>query len=225
MKTHALPIALAAALAALCPVSSAQADDAATATVSTAETSNLKPETSSVVTTLLSDGSTNSWTQADLVAALQLMNRKYHRDVETDAGRKAWHGKLVTTVVDTNALVKVTTYEDGTEFRDPFKVITPVASAQARAAQISVSTNGLPARLAAARLRRATEKAAVSNVTVIVNARAEAEQAARIAAAIAEEQAQAAAAEAAAATNAAMTAAALDALTGEAPALGETTNE
>ena len=206
---------LSAALALPC-----RADDAtaATATVSTAETS-------SVVTTLLADGSTNSWTQADLVAALQLMNRKYHRDVETDAGRKAWHGKLVSTVVDTNALVKVTTYEDGTEFRDPFKVITPVASAQARAAQISVSTNGLPARLAAARLRRATEKAAVSNVTVIVNARTEAEQAARIAAAMAEAQAQAAAAEAAAATNAAFTAAALDALTGEAPALGETTNE
>ena len=182
---------LSAALALPC-----RADDAATAPVA--------------VTTLLADGSTNSWTQADLVAALQLMNRKYHRDVETDAGRKAWHGKIVSTVVDTNALVKVTTYEDGTEFRDPFKVITPVASAQARAAQISVHTNGLPARLAAARLRRATEKAAQSNVTVIVNARTEAEQAARIAAA---------------ATNAAMTAAALDALTGEAPALGETTNE
>ena len=202
MKTHAIPLALAAALAAL--ALPCRADDA---TAATAETSNLKPETSSVVTTLLADGSTNSWTQADLVAALQLMNRKYHRDVETDAGRKAWHGKIVSTVVDTNALVKVTTYEDGTEFRDPFKVITPVASAQARAAQISVHTNGLPARLAAARLRRATEKAAVSNVTVIVNARTEAEQAARIAAAaIAEAQAQAAA------TNAA-------------PALGETTNE
>ena len=220
MKLTIAPLALAAALAALCPVSSAQADDAATA-----ETSNLKPETSSVVTTLLADGSTNSWTQADLVAALQLMNRKYHRDVETESGRKAWHGKIVTTVVDTNALVKVTTYEDGTEFRDPFKVITPVASAQARAAQISVHTNGLPSRLAAARLRRATEKAAVSNVTVIVNARAEAEQAARIAAAMAEAQAQADAAEAAAATNAAMTSAALDALTGEAPALGETKAE
>ena len=196
MKTHALPLALAAALAAL--ALPCRADDAATAPVA--------------VTTLLADGSTNSWTQADLVAALQLMNRKYHRDVETESGRKAWHGKIVSTVVDTNALVKVTTYEDGTEFRDPFKVITPVASAQARAAQISVHTNGLPARLAAARLRRATEKAAVSNVTVIVNARAEAEQAARIAAAMAEAQAQADAAEAAAATNAA-------------PALGETTNE
>ena len=211
MKLTIAPLALAAALAALCSVSSAQADDAATAPVA--------------VTTLLADGSTNSWTQADLVAALQLMNRKYHRDVETESGRKAWHGKITSTVVDTNALVKVTTYEDGTEFRDPFKVITPVASAQARAAQISVHTNGLPARLAAARLRRATEKAAVSNVTVIVNARAEAEQAARIAAAIEEAQRQAAAAEAAAATNAAFSAAALDALTGEAPALGETKAE
>ena len=92
--------------------------------------------------------------------------------------------------------------------------IAPLALAAALAAL------ALPC-LAAARLRRATEKAAVSNVTVIVNARAEAEQAARIAAAIEEAQRQADAAEAAAATNAAMTSAALDALTGEAPALGE----
>ena len=37
-----------------------------------------------VATTLLADGSTNTWTQADLRDALGLMNRMYHRD---DAGR------------------------------------------------------------------------------------------------------------------------------------------
>ena len=173
MKIHALSLALALALAALCPVPSAQADDAAPVAVTTN-----------------ADGSTNTWTMADLVTALQLMNRKYHRDVATESGRKAWHGRLVSQEVDTNELVKVSTYADGTEFRDPWTTITASSAAAAKAAALSVTTNGIPARLAAARLRRATEKAAQSNVTVIVQAKIEAEQAARIAAAMAEAQAQ-----------------------------------
>ena len=131
---------------------------------------------SALVTTTNADGSTNSWTMADLVTALQLMNRKYHRDVATESGRVSWHGRLVSQEVDTDALVKVSTYADGTEFRDPWTTITATSAAAAKAAALSVTTNGIPARLAAARLRRATEKAAQSNVTVIVQAKIEAEQ-------------------------------------------------
>ena len=156
-------LTLSLALAALCPVSSAQADDAATNAAPVAVTTN-------------ADGTTNSWTMADLVTALQLMNRKYHRDVATESGRVSWHGRLVSQEVDTNALVKVSTYDDGTEFRDPWTTITATSAAAAKAAALSVTTNGIPARLAAARLRRATEKAAQSNVTVIVQAKIEAEQ-------------------------------------------------
>ena len=46
-----------------------------------------------VAETLFADGSTNTWTAADLQTALGLMNRKYHREQETDAGRAKWHGK------------------------------------------------------------------------------------------------------------------------------------
>lgn len=46
-----------------------------------------------VAQTLFADGTTNTWTQTDLTDALGLMNRKYHRDMETDAGRVKWHGK------------------------------------------------------------------------------------------------------------------------------------
>ena len=60
-----------------------------------------------VVTTLFSDGTTNTWTQADLVSALQLMNRRYHRDMQSETGRIGWHGKIVRTVVDTNSLIMV----------------------------------------------------------------------------------------------------------------------
>ena len=75
-----------------------------------------------VTTTLLADGSTNTWTQADLRDALGLMNRMYHRDMATDAGRRKWHGErigeyLLPTGV-TNAqgqaqMIMVQLYQDG----------------------------------------------------------------------------------------------------------------
>ena len=45
-----------------------------------------------VVKTLMEDGSTNLWTEADLQDALGLMNRAYHRDMKTAEGRRRWHG-------------------------------------------------------------------------------------------------------------------------------------
>ena len=120
------------------------------------------PETP-VVTTLFDDGSTNTWTQADLVAALQLMNRKYHRDVETPGGRTAWHGKLVMQEIDTNRLVKIERYADGTEFEFPFEISTPKTPSPT-----PYSRSNVPDRLAATRARRRDEKATTNTVTVFV---------------------------------------------------------
>lgn len=47
-----------------------------------------------VVTTLFSDGTTNTWTQADLVSALQLMNRRYHRDMNRKLAASVGTGRL-----------------------------------------------------------------------------------------------------------------------------------
>lgn len=69
-----------------------------------------------VVSTLRADGSTNNWTEADLVDALGLLNRRYWRDMETDAGRRAWHGSLAASAAGTNAqgrLVRRDVYADG----------------------------------------------------------------------------------------------------------------
>lgn len=114
-----------------------------------------------IVTTLFSDGSTNTWTQADLVAALQLMNRKYHRDVENPNGRTAWHGKLVMQEIDTNRLVKIERYADGTEFEFPFEPPKPKTPAPTKSANV-------PARLAEARARRQAERETTNTVTVVV---------------------------------------------------------
>ncbi len=124
-----------------------------------------------VAQTLFSDGTTNTWTQTDLIAALQLINRKYHRDCESPTGRNAWHGKLVSQSVDMNSLTKTETYSDGTTFTFPFKQRTPAQNIAAANARLKTSmTKGVPTALAAARLRREEEKATTNVVTVTVTA-------------------------------------------------------
>ena len=71
---------LISALTIICGTFAALADESAPAAPIVAET-------------LFEDGSTNTWTSADLQQALGLMNRKYHREQETDHGRAQWHGK------------------------------------------------------------------------------------------------------------------------------------
>lgn len=115
-----------------------------------------------LVTTLFDDGTTNTWSQADLVAALQLMNRKYHRDVASPSGRTAWHGRLVKQIIDTNALVKIERYADGAEFSFPFAPPPPVQP------KTTVNAQGIPPALAAARARRAAERATTNTVTIVV---------------------------------------------------------
>ena len=134
---------------------------------------NLAANTNVVFTTRLSDGSPNTWTLADLQRALELINRKYHRDCQTDSGRAAWHGRRISTVTDASNMVSVVTFEDGTVFRDKAKIKTPaeqIAAANAKR-KTTVTTNGIPAALAAARKRRAAEiDQGPTNVTVTVEA-------------------------------------------------------
>ena len=115
--------------------------------------------TDTVVTTLFSDGSTNAWTQADLVAALGLMNRKYHRDMESESGRRAWHGKCTTTN-DFDRCVKVWLYEDGFIYETPIsapkpKVEKAIDAAARRAAALAAKTNGAPGKVAQLYAKRA----------------------------------------------------------------------
>lgn len=128
-----------------------------------------EPVSSDVVfVTQYSDGSTNTWTQADLVAALGLLNRKYHRDCENAQGRKAWHGKLKREVVNTNELTKTEIYEDGTSFTYKHRIITPAQAVSNRNARIMLSTNGVPERIAAARLKRMREMATTNVVNQVL---------------------------------------------------------
>lgn len=141
-----------------------------------------------VATTLLADGSTNTWTQADLQAALGLMNRMYHRDMGTDAGRAKWHGDRIgqyilptgeTNSVGREVFVRVDLYADGfvvtnravrarqSIIADPEAAAKAAAEAKRRAdeARAAWESANLPPDLAAL---RALQRMAATTQTVTV---------------------------------------------------------
>lgn len=154
------PLPLVLCALALCPVSAAQAAES--------------PETPAapiVAETLLADGSTNAWTQADLVDALGLLNRRYRRDIETKGGRTAWHGREVSQTPCTNAagaFVMRRVYADGFVYDEPARPPSPPPETAAKAALNSralLSTNAVSPRLAARRV--ATASAPVTGEAVV----------------------------------------------------------
>ena len=144
-----------------------------------------------VAVTLREDGTTNTWTQSELQAALGLINRMYKREIGTDAGRRRWHGDRIGQYVlptgETNAVgrkvfVRVDLYADGfvmtnravrarnSIIRDPEAAAKAAAEAkrQAEEARRAWEQANLPPDLAA--LRALQRLAGETNeVTVIVN--------------------------------------------------------
>ena len=112
------------------------------------------------------------WTACDVADAIRSLRGLYLRDNATTDGRKRWHGPVVTTSVDTNTLMRTTVHEDGEVFVDEPKVTTPAQQAQAQLAKLPkpVMTNGIPTRLANARLRQRENSTTTNEVTVALKA-------------------------------------------------------
>lgn len=92
------------------------------ASIVAALTASADVTNSVLAATLRADGSTNTWTQADLTDALGLINRKYWRDMESPSGRAQWHGKIVESHLETNettrVIQRVDRYADGFVWRE-----------------------------------------------------------------------------------------------------------
>ena len=125
-----------------------------------------------VAETLLADGTTNTWTQADLVDALGLLNRRYRRDIATEAGRRAWHGAEVRQTLLTNDAGRIfmrRTYADGFTYDDEARPTSTRRAASNAVARVraSLPAAGVPPRLAALRAEAAANAGtAETNVTV-----------------------------------------------------------
>lgn len=137
------------------------------------------PDAAPVAFTLFSDGTTNTWTQADLQAALQLTNRKYHRDMLKAQGRVDWHGPVVRRVVETNDLKLIEYHEDGfawTNRWSPPRTVTPSdrsrniqAARLARAKRLAEQTNGVPSIITETR-QRGVESAVLVKTNIVIEA-------------------------------------------------------
>ena len=136
--------------------------------------------TNAVLFTQYEDGTINAWTQADLKDALGLMNRKYHRDMKTESGRRAWHGEKLNQYLLTNDTTKiiymVTLYADGythTALSKPVRPKDPEAAlkakleaaARAEAVRAAWERANLPPEIAA--LRQAQRDAAKTNTVTV----------------------------------------------------------
>ena len=134
-----------------------------------------------VIQTLYENGDTNTWSEGDLKDALGLINRKYHRDMKTESGRRAWHGEKLNQYLLTNDTTKiiymVTLYADGythTALSKPVRPKDPEAAlkakleaaARAEAVRAAWERANLPPEIAA--LRQAQRDAAKTNTVTVI---------------------------------------------------------
>ena len=81
-----------------------------------------------------------------------LLNARYNRDMASQTGRTGWHGKS-TSRIDTNACVRVWTYEDGYTYTEPWtrpksKMEKKIEAAQRAASSARAAAKGKPVRIA-----------------------------------------------------------------------------
>lgn len=123
----------------LCPALSAAAAD-----------TNEAAKVNAIISETLKVIEAEGWTPADVADAVKSLRGLYLRDTSTKSGRNRWHGKVVgMPVTDAARGVIITLYEDGTVFEDP--------SNPKKKPSVTVTTSGIPVKLAQARERRASE--------------------------------------------------------------------
>lgn len=113
----------------------------------------------------------------DTAIADAWLKRVYDGDMKTRTGRMKWHGKekpsVDTNVVDgVTKIVKTCRYEDGYVHVEWSKTVTPLDAVKAQNAKLKSAalTNGVPLRLALARVKAARDAAKTNTVTVTVTA-------------------------------------------------------
>ena len=135
--------------------------------LATAAETNAAPASAETAAIMSAVEDATGWTAAELSAGLDRLDRLYANDMKTEAGRRRWHGNQREKFLDATTGETVTIYEDGEEFR-----VAANLPVKKPAAAKTVSTNGIPAALAAARKKAVAESVVVSNVTVNISASA-----------------------------------------------------
>lgn len=110
------------------------------------------------------------WTAAELGTGLERVDRLYANEMQNEQGRVRWHGKMEYSEIDTNSMCRIDHYADGWTNCVPFVPPRPHPPRPPRPPV--VTTNGIPARLAQARIQTVADKAVTNQVTVDVTGNA-----------------------------------------------------
>ena len=102
-----------------------------------------------------------------------LLTAKYMRDIETDTGRRNWHGKIVMQTLATNdtdmTIMRIDTFEDGFVWTNrPYKVRPPYDPEEAERRQQAWDAAHYPPRLAAIMKARRAAISTTNEITVII---------------------------------------------------------
>ena len=102
-----------------------------------------------------------------------LLTAKYLRDIETDTGRRNWHGKIVMQTLATNdtdmTMMRIDTFEDGFVWTNrPYKVRPPYDPEEAERRQQEWNAAHYPPQLAAIHKARREAAATTNEITIII---------------------------------------------------------
>lgn len=97
--------------------------------------------------------------------------KKYHSDMSNDSGRVKWHGKVIQQKILTNELRRIDTHYSGFVFTNKWVDAHKYYAGWYKRKTLirPPMTNGVPTKLAEARMRRYREKTASSNITIRVS--------------------------------------------------------
>lgn len=104
---------------------------------------------------------------------LQLLYRRYTNEVaKAGSGRTAWHGAVKKSIILTNELRRIDIHADGKVFTNQWYNASSIKLKENNRRNFTrpPMTNGVPVKLAEARMRRWREKQGVSNVVISVEA-------------------------------------------------------
>lgn len=108
------------------------------------------------------------WTLPELQQGLERLDNLYSNDMKTVEGRKRWHGSVVETLIDTNALEKVQVHEDGYRHAEKFHNTSPSSIGEKiSAAEQKAKMEELRKRRAEAAAKRKADRIAALQTNLV----------------------------------------------------------
>ena len=130
------------------------------------ETGNNPSEMIPIITYAIEQAT--DWTLPELQKGLERLDNLYSNDMKSAEGRKRWHGEVVDTLFDTNALTKIQVHSDGYRHTDKFHNSSPSSiEEKISAAERKAKMEELRKRRAEAAAKRKADRIAALQTNLV----------------------------------------------------------